>query len=270
MKIKLTNACFLFRNQQLMIIMRTFIFLFCTTLFALNPSEIISQNSKIKIKENKIVTVDEVFDLIMDQTDYKFFYEEGIFKSFPKIKLKKGIISTSKLLKKSLSKGNLDIKLTSNNAILIKEKPKSIILTKNPEEVQIEISGTVTDTQGQPLPGANILVKGTTNGTQTNFDGNYTISAPSDATLVFSFIGYATKEVAVNSQTTINISLAEDASQLEEVVIVGYGTLKKKDVTGAVATVGAKDIENLTFNDPAQTLQGRMAGVSVDQELLMV
>ncbi|WP_299552449.1 TonB-dependent receptor [Seonamhaeicola sp.] len=127
----------------------------------------------------------------------------------------------------------------------------------------INISGVVSDESGQPLTGANILVKGTTSGAQTDFDGNYSLSAASDATLVVSYLGFVTQEVAVNGRTSINITLAEDASQLDEIVIVGYGTQKKSDLTGAVASVSAKDIENFTFTSASQALQGRMAGVSV-------
>ncbi len=128
------------------------------------------------------------------------------------------------------------------------------------------VSGTITDDTGQPLAGANVLVKGTTNGTQSDFDGNYTIDASSDATLVFSYLGFTTLEEAVNGRSAINVSLEEDASQLEEVVVIGYGSQKKSDLTGAVGTVGGDDIENLTYSDPAQALQGRMAGVNIQAQ----
>ncbi|TYA84180.1 SusC/RagA family TonB-linked outer membrane protein [Seonamhaeicola marinus] len=130
----------------------------------------------------------------------------------------------------------------------------------------INISGVVSDESGQPLTGANVLVKGTTTGAQTDFDGNYSLSAASDATLVVSYLGFVTKEVAVNGQTTLNITLTEDASQLDEIVIVGYGTTKKSDLTGAVAVVGSEDIEKYTYNDASQALQGRVAGVSVQAQ----
>ncbi|WP_282134265.1 SusC/RagA family TonB-linked outer membrane protein [Seonamhaeicola maritimus] len=127
----------------------------------------------------------------------------------------------------------------------------------------INISGVVSDESGQPLTGANILVKGTTNGAQTDFDGNYSVSAASDATLVVSYLGFITQEVAVNGRNQINVTLVEDASQLDEIVIVGYGTSKKSDLTGAVATVGSKDIDKYTYASAANALQGRMAGVRV-------
>lgn len=128
------------------------------------------------------------------------------------------------------------------------------------------LSGVVKDNTGQPLPGANVLVKGTTNGTQTDFDGNFTLNAPSNGTISVSYIGFVTQEVAINNQSSITVTLAEDASQLDEVVVIGYGSQKKSDLTGAVATVGSKDIEKYTYNDASQALQGRMAGVNVQAQ----
>lgn len=124
------------------------------------------------------------------------------------------------------------------------------------------VTGTVSDETG-PLPGANVLVKGTTNGTQTDFDGNYTIEANSDATLTFSYIGYKTAEVTIDGQSTINITLEEDASKLDEVIVTGYGTQAKKDLTGAVSVVDTDDLLSTPATTFAQQLQGRAAGVSI-------
>ncbi|MFS4492290.1 SusC/RagA family TonB-linked outer membrane protein [Maribacter sp. 2308TA10-17] len=131
------------------------------------------------------------------------------------------------------------------------------------ESVQSTITGTVTDADGSPLPGANVLVKGTTNGTQTDFDGNFTINADSDATLVFSYIGFASQEVAVGGQSTINVSLAEDASQLEEVVVLGYATQTRGDVTGSVSSVDISEAVKAPIVNAAEALQGRVTGVTV-------
>lgn len=125
------------------------------------------------------------------------------------------------------------------------------------------VSGTVSDETG-PLPGANVLVKGTTIGTQTDFDGNYTLlDVGSDATLVFSYIGYKTTEVATNDQSTIDITLEEDASKLDEVIVTGYGTQTRGEITGAVATVEMDDAVKLPVQNAAELLQGRATGVNV-------
>ncbi len=124
------------------------------------------------------------------------------------------------------------------------------------------VTGTTSDSNG-PLPGVNVVVKGTTNGTTSDFDGNFTINNVSDgAILVFSYLGYKTQEAQVSGET-MSITMEEDAEYLDEVVVIGYGTQKKSDVTGAVATVGAEAIEKFTFSDAAQALQGQLAGVSV-------
>ncbi|PKQ44651.1 hypothetical protein CSW08_12245, partial [Confluentibacter flavum] len=130
MEISLTNPAFPFRKQLLMNIMRIMVFFFCTAFFALSPNDIVSQNSKVKIAEDKLLTVNEVFYLIMEQTDYKFFYEKGIFEDFPKVQVKKGVIRTNELLKRSLSHGNLEITLNANNAIIIKEIPPKTLEEK--------------------------------------------------------------------------------------------------------------------------------------------
>ena len=128
---------------------------------------------------------------------------------------------------------------------------------------QESISGLTTDATGQPLPGVNVLVKGTATGAVSDFDGNYTIKASSDATLVFSYIGFSSQEIAVNGKTTINVTMAEDASLLEEVVVIGYGTTSKKDLVSSVASVKADVLENQPVSRVDQALQGRATGVEV-------
>ena len=125
-----------------------------------------------------------------------------------------------------------------------------------------EVTGTVSDASG-PLPGASVIEKGTTNGTQTDFDGNYTLEVGSDATLVISYIGYKTVEIPVNGQTTVNATLTEDTSQLDEVVVVGYGTQNRRTTTGAVESVKAEEFNKGVIVNPQQLIQGKTAGVQI-------
>lgn len=128
-----------------------------------------------------------------------------------------------------------------------------------------DVSGTVSDASG-PLPGASILVKGTTNGAQTDLDGKFTIrNVGANAVLVFSYIGLKSQEVNVAGKTSVKVILKEDSAELNEVIVVGYGTLKKKDATGAVDQIGAKDFDNVASPSPAQLLRGKVAGVQVTQ-----
>ena len=149
-----------------------------------------------------------------------------------------------------------------NGVDATKAKNESVMITQQAKKV----SGVVTDNAGGPIPGANVVQKGTTNGTVTDMDGKYTLDVPNNATLVISFIGYTTKEVKVGSQPVVNVSLAEEAIGLNEVVAIGYGYVKKKDLTGAVSTVSADDmVLGGTVSNAAQALQGKTAGVQVSQ-----
>ena len=125
------------------------------------------------------------------------------------------------------------------------------------------VSGTVSDANG-PLPGASVVVKGTTYGTQTDFDGNYTLNdVAADAVLVFSYIGFSAQEIAVNGQTTINVVLEENASELDEVVVVGYGTQNRRTAVGAVESVKAEEFNKGVIVNPQQLIQGKTAGVQI-------
>ncbi|PXX30604.1 TonB-linked SusC/RagA family outer membrane protein [Arenibacter sp. ARW7G5Y1] len=265
MEIKFTCARFLFKKRLLMNIMRTFLFLFFTTIYALTPENVVSQNSRIKIESDKTLSVDEVFKLIMNQTDYKFFYEKGIFSEFPKVNVKKGIVRTNKLLKRCLSQGNLDITVTDDNAVVIKEKIIEPRITNRAVQ-QLKISGTITDTKGEPLAGAGILEKGTLNGTQTDFDGNFSLDVQDgNAILIISYIGFASKEIAVGGQTNISVTLEESASELDEVVVVGFGTQKKVNLTGSVAHVSAAELTNRPVSNVQNLLQGKVPGLQIVQ-----
>ncbi|WP_209406279.1 TonB-dependent receptor [Pseudozobellia sp. WGM2] len=130
---------------------------------------------------------------------------------------------------------------------------------------EISISGTLSDDQG-PLPGVNIVEKGTTNGVTTDFDGNYTISnVASDGILVFSYVGYLTQELAVDGKETINVNLKADSQKLDEVVVVGYGTVRKSDLTGSVSSVDGEKLKEFPVTSIDQGIQGRAAGVQVSQ-----
>lgn len=127
------------------------------------------------------------------------------------------------------------------------------------------VTGTVTEPNG-PLPGANVLVKGTTNGATTDFDGNYTLNnVPSDAVLVFSYVGFATQESPVNGRSVVDVLLQEDANALEEVVVIGYGQTTVKDATGAVTSVTSEDFNRGVIASPEQLIQGKTAGVQITQ-----
>jgi len=129
---------------------------------------------------------------------------------------------------------------------------------------QAKVSGTVVDAQGEPVIGASVIIKGTSTGTVTDFDGNFTIqSVPQNATLVISYVGYRTQNVAVGGKSQINVALEEDKQLLDEVVVVGYGVQRKSDVTGALTRVGEKELNAKPVSNAFEALQGKAAGVDI-------
>ena len=145
----------------------------------------------------------------------------------------------------------------SNGHIIITKQAKTASETK-------KISGIVKDERGEPVIGANVVVKGTTNGTVTDMDGKYTLEVPAGGVLQISYIGYNTQEVKVGSVNVVNISLREDSEALDEVVVIGYGTVKKSDLTGAVGSVQMKDVSQVGITSADRALQGQIAGVQVN------
>ena len=186
-------------------------------------------------------------------------------------------------LKKLLEKSNLRFKKRGKNNFVIVEKatqPIGRLLNDFPspppvapqipqlsDALEKTITGKVTDlSTGEELPGVNILVKGTTIGTITDVEGNYRLTAPDDAeTLVFSSVGYTSEEVAIGNQTVINLEMAPDIQSLEEIVVVGYGEQSRRQVTSAISSVKAEEIENLPSASLDNLMQGRAAGVQVTQ-----
>ncbi len=150
------------------------------------------------------------------------------------------------------------MKTTFNSLLFILFFLPTIIIAQN------TITGTVTEQSSSlPLPGVNVVVKGTNQGTATDFDGKYQLNASTGDVLEFSYVGYITKEVIYTSQTNINVTLSEDASQLDEVVIIGYGSVKKEDLTGSVDLVTSEDFNKGPVVSAQQLITGKIAGVSV-------
>ena len=127
----------------------------------------------------------------------------------------------------------------------------------------VRVTGTVRDENGQTLPGVSVTVKGTQTGTNTDNSGHYTINASGSDVLVFSFVGYSKREVEVKGKTTISLTLSQDTRNLNDVIVIGYGTQKKSDVTGAVSGVRPSDYKNQPVDRLDQVLQGRVSGVEV-------
>jgi TonB-linked SusC/RagA family outer membrane protein len=270
MKIKFINRppC-PFGKVLLRFIMKSIIFLFCSISFALSPFNGEAQNAEIIIDSDITLNVKQVFRLINKQTDYKFIYRHDLIKTSPNIDLKKGVIKAGALLDKVLSPISFTYNFTDGGTIVVKKMPTDfldsspVMLDKN---LQFQVSGTVTDNEGLPLPGANVVEKGTTNGVTADFDGNFSISVEDEnAILQITYVGFANKEVSISGQAIVQVTLEESAAGLDEVVVVGYGTVKKSDLTGSVAQISNEKINAFPSTNVMQAMQGRAAGVQVYQ-----
>ncbi|MFM7852124.1 MAG: carboxypeptidase-like regulatory domain-containing protein, partial [Flammeovirgaceae bacterium] len=139
-----------------------------------------------------------------------------------------------------------------------------LLLIAHASFAQQVVMGKVTSSDdGSPIPGVNVLEKGTTNGTATDGDGGFKINVGSNATLVFSFVGYASQEIVVGNQTNIAVVLQTDVTALSEVVVIGYGEVQKKDATGAVLAISNKDFNKGVLTSPQDLLVGKFAGVQI-------
>ncbi|MBB5268757.1 SusC/RagA family TonB-linked outer membrane protein [Algibacter amylolyticus] len=239
--------------------MKVFVFLICTSTFSLTNTKAFAQE-KIIIDKDKLVTPNYVFKIIKRQTNFSFVYPKNLFENGGKIQLIKGEVFVIDLISKVLSGSNFSFEVTNNNTIYIKKK-----LKVSDDVQQIEVKGVVTDEIGQPLPGANIIEKGTVNGTQSDFDGNFIITTTSENTvLIVSYVGYKTKEVQIQgNKTRLSIKLKEDAASLDEVVIVGYGTIKKSDLTGSVTSVKSERITETPAVRLDDALRGAASGLQI-------
>ena len=127
----------------------------------------------------------------------------------------------------------------------------------------IQLTGTVIDTTGETVIGASVLEKGTTNGVITDIDGNFSLNVSPNATIIISYVGYAAQEIPLNGQKSLKVTLKEDTEMLDEVVVIGYGTMKKSDMTGAISSVDTEELTKRATTNPAEALQGKIAGVNI-------
>ncbi|WP_161554503.1 SusC/RagA family TonB-linked outer membrane protein [Sinomicrobium soli] len=240
--------------------MRIFILLFCTTVFGFSPREVLSQNREITISGDRNYSVDEVFDLINQQTEYSFIYRSDLFAGFPKIFLRKGNINANKLLGMVIKKKDFNIILTSNNTIIIREKSQF-------NRVQEGVSGTVTDDEGLPVPGVTVRIKGTSSGTFTDMDGNYTIAVPNrENVLVFTAMGFESQEITVRDKSVIDITLVTKVDMLDGVTInAGYYSTSERMRTGNISRITSEELSQSPVVNPVAALSGRIPGMLITQ-----
>ncbi|MCE4566706.1 TonB-dependent receptor [Maribellus sp. CM-23] len=245
--------------KKLLLIMRLSTFLVLISVLA-STASVYSQATKLTVKM-KNCRIADVFDAIEQQSDFYFFYSRDNFDDNRLVSVDIEGKTVEKILDEIFEGQAVSYEIVNKN-ILIKTTNK---FPATPDLQQKTVSGTVTDKSGQPLPGVTIVVKGTTDGTITDADGKYSLTnLPEDAILVFSFVGMQAQEVGVENQSLINITMEVDAIGLEEVVAIGYGTMKKSDLTGSVVRVEMEQKENQANVNLLQTLAGTSAGVNIE------
>lgn len=249
----------LFRKQsflKLLITMKLSLILLCITLLQVNALTY-SQEITIKNKSTKLV---DLLSIIEDQSHYKFLYEDELIENGSILNIDVQNKQVTDILDEILITEDLNYTVFDDNLIVITRSKIKVSQSKT-------ISGTVTDgSTGEPLIGANVILKGTTNGTVTDVMGNYSIDVPAeDTVLVFSYVGYIQEEAIVGEQQVINITLIPDVKSLQEIVVVGYGTQISRLVTGSVQQVGADEIGNQPVGQLTQSLQGKFSGVQINQ-----
>ncbi len=206
-------------------------------------------------------TLSEVLNDIHNQTGYLFLYDNRALEGLQGIDVKVHNASLQEALDKSIAKYSLGYLLKGNTILVF---PKNA--TRQYLRPQREIQGIVTDDSGQPLEGVTVRIKGSNIGTITNSEGHFNIEIPDNETVLqLSFLGYQTEEITVGSRSTLNITMKPSTSSLEQLVVVGYGTQKKKDLTGAVSTISSEVLENRPVTNALDALQGTAPGLIVSR-----
>ncbi len=271
-----------FTRKHLIRFMKIYSLLICITLSKLFSFNTYSQNISISLDE---VTLQLAIDKIEQQSEYHFFYNNSLIDITKKVSLKADNEKIRAVLVELFSDTKIDFKIYKNQIVLFPKNGNVLgqsfkklihsidkgyvqhikntgVLTKQSLVQQNTITGTVLGEDNLPLPGVNVIIKGTNTGTQTNFDGEYTIEANQGEILVFSYLGFETKEVIIDSNI-LNIVMKENISSLDEVVVTGYGVQKKSRITGSTSNLNIKAITSVPRAAVQESIQGNVAGVQV-------
>jgi len=238
----------------------TILLLFCS-LVNLIASPTYSQNTKISLSL-KNATIEEVLNKIEDESEFYFLFNQKLVNVQQKVDIEADNEPIKNILDKIL---DYEIKyVVSDRQIIL--TPKTFLVNNDLPQQLKKITGTVTDSKGEAIIGANVIVSFTTIGTITDISGKYTIEVPRESkSLTFSFIGMQPQDVNIGTLTEINVILEEAVTGLDEVVVVGYGTQRRSDLTGSIASVKSEDIQNLPVRSITEAIQGRVAGVQVSK-----
>lgn len=245
------------RNKTLNI-MRISVLLLFLGIFSLSAT-VYSQEARVSIKVTN-TTVHDVFTEIKAQTNYSFWFDVKDVDINRKVSVNANDETVMSVLSKVLNGQGLTFELKGNHIVIVRNDPtlKMGIVQQNRK-----ISGTIKDEQGEPIIGANVIVKNSSIGSISDQDGKFSLEAPENAMLTISYIGYLSQEIKVGKKDVLSIILIEDSENLDEVVVIGYGTMKKSDLTGAVSSVKGDKIAAIASNNITDILQGKVAGMNI-------
>lgn len=229
-------------------------------LFLVSTFNVTAQKVTLNFKNAKLK---DIFSAINKQTGYTFSYSSQIINPNRIITINEENVALKNALEKLLKNTEVNFEITDNKKVLLSQK--NLLKTASNNAEKYLVKGVVKDQYGEFLPGANVVEKGTSNGTTTDFDGNFSLKVSKSATLAISFVGFETKEIAVKGQSNFDIQLTEEAGQLEEVVIIGYGKQSKAKVVGSVGKIDAKQLNKVASVSLDQQLAGKMSGVVINQ-----
>jgi len=241
---------------------------FLTTCLVLNSfaSSVYAQRAQITLNLNN-TTLREAFHAIEKNSDFVIFYYEGYLDADQKISLHVKNQTVDKILDNILAHTGSTYHIDDNQIYIVqKDNLPQTLENLNKQQKKLALKGIITDIYGEPIIGANVIEKGTTNGVVTDIDGAFSLSVSENATLQISYIGYIEQNIAVGNKTEFNIILKEDLLSLEEVVVVGYGIQKKSVVTAAISRVTSKDLSGATPTRVEDVLKGKVSGVQITQK----
>ena len=242
------------RIKKLLLIMKlSFVLMFVLVLQT--SASIYSQNAKLDLSVSNM-KVKEVLKLIETKSNFRFFYNDDLSELDKSLTISSKDGNVYDLLNQIFANSTIGYKVFDNNVVVI----APIVSLQ-----QQQVSGTITDgATGEPLIGVSITVEGTAKGTVSDLKGNFSIEVPGpNSVLVFSYVGYVTEQITISNQSTIDIKLLPDIKKLEEIVVIGYGTVKKRDLTGSVSTVKSEDIVKAPTNNVMEAIQGKVPGMDI-------
>ncbi len=270
MKIKFLTTPYLIKNKtykgifRIMKICFIFLFVFSFQLMALNTE---AQEAVIELETNSM-TVGQLIEEIEKQTDYLVVYSNREVDANRKVDVQRKSDKVSSYLDEAFAGTDIGYDFENNYIVLMKKTRRNAStvaeMIRSAQQQGKTITGKVVDVNGEPIIGANIIEVGTTSGTVTDIDGNFSLKVADNATIRVSYIGYVEQEINTAEKTSFNITLVEDTQALEEVVVVGYGVQKKVNLTGAVATVDSKMLETRPVSSVGHALQGVAPGLNLD------